>query len=240
MKKLISYIYSAYVILVGVPYLIFASLTGILFFKVFKWKFSYRVLKYFMRFVFIFLFVRVKIEYEEELSEEEQFVFVANHISIFDVPIMGAFLPGYVNAIEAHTHFEWPIYKHLIKGYQQIPINRSNVRESLKSFKIAEDRIKEQKRSIMVFPEGHRTEDGNIQEFKKLPFVMAQRSETPVIPIGISGMWKFHPNNGLLFSPAVLKMKFGKRISVEELKSHNANQINQMAFEKVKSLIEYK
>ncbi len=239
MKKIACYIYSFYVLLVLVPYFIFTALLSILLFKLLKWETAFDILRFQMRLIFVFLFIRVKVEYEEPLPKNKNFVFVTNHVSIFDVPLMAAFLPGYVNAIEAESHFKWPLYKHVIKAYQQIPINRNNVRESLKSFKIAEDRIKEKGRSIMVFPEGTRTKNGKIQPFKKLPFLMAQRAEAPIVPIGISGMWTLHPNNRLLFQPTVLKVKFGKVLTTEQLKKHNANELNEMAYQKVKHLIEY-
>jgi 1-acyl-sn-glycerol-3-phosphate acyltransferase len=236
-KKFLIYVYTVYVWVSGSLYFLFATVLGISLVKISTPKKIDPFFKHVLRFLFRIIFVRVKVEYEEKLKTGKTYVFMANHVSIVDVPLMGAYLPGFCNAIEADSHFRWPVYKHLIKNYGQIPIDRSNVRASLKSMQTAEERLKNGV-SIIVFPEGHRTDDGNIQEFKKLPFLMAQRAGAEIVPIGISGMWHFSPRDSFVFRPSKLKIKFGKPIATLSENTVSPEDLMQITRDKIISLVE--
>ncbi len=237
LKKIVTPIYTLYVWIVGGVYFIFTTTLGILLVKISSPRKIDTFYKAVLRQLFTIIFVPVRIEYEEKLQKGKTYVFMANHVSIVDVPLVGANLPGFCNAIEAESHFHWPVYKHLIKGYGQIPIDRNSVRSSLKSMQIAEERLL-QGTSIIVFPEGHRTDDGNLQEFKKLPFLMVQRAGVEIVPIGISGMWQFSPRDSFVFRPGKLKMKFGKPISTRTDKNISPEDLMKMTRDKILSLVE--
>ena len=54
-----------------------------------------------------------------------------NHVSFFDVPLVGSLLPNFTFGIEAEHHFKWPLYGYFIRKYGQLPINRKSMMSSL-------------------------------------------------------------------------------------------------------------
>lgn len=239
LKSFFKKIVSAYIWLSAGGTFLFAALFGIVAFNIFpaaKINFLYKRI---LRFVFWLAFVRVKVHNKPEIQKGQAYLYFANHTSIADVPLMGAYLPTFSNAVEAQSHWSWPIYKHLIKAYGQIPINRKNVRASYKSMSIALERLKNGK-SIIIFPEGHRTRTGKMQAFKKLPFSIAKKSGAVIIPISVCGMWKLSPGDGFEKNPATINMYFHKPLRPEDYQELSPEQLQEKVFEMISSKVENK
>lgn len=167
--------------------------------------------------LFKILFIRVKVEKEIEFEKGKAYIFMPNHVSFIDVPLFGAYLPMYANALEAESHFRWRIYGKLIKAYQQIPVRRENPKSSIKSYEIAKERL-QNGRSIIVFPEGHRAVDGKLKNFKKLPFVFAKDAGFDIVPVGLSGVQKLSPKGKLMIKPTKITIRYGEIIKYDQLK----------------------
>jgi 1-acyl-sn-glycerol-3-phosphate acyltransferase len=88
-----------------------------------------------------------------------------------------------------------------------IPISRENPRKGLKSLNRAEDLLREGV-SIVVFPEGTRTPNGELQEFKSMLFVLPIRSRTPVVPVLFEGTFQALKRGSILLNPVPLRMTF--------------------------------
>ncbi|MEA2041754.1 MAG: lysophospholipid acyltransferase family protein [Bacteroidota bacterium] len=224
MKRFLLFFPALYIWLVSGGVFLFATILGIIVFNIVPAKKVHPVYKRLLRLVFVFAFVRVKKINTPKISKDKSYIFMANHTSLIDVPLMGAYLPIFVNALEAHTHFQWPVYRHLIKAYGQIPINRSSPGKSLQSYNQAAEKVKNNT-SIIVFPEGHRTKNGKLQRFKKLPFMIAKKAETEIIPIGINGMWKLSGGESFFLRPTKLTMNFGNPISTQDIEKLSANEL---------------
>ncbi len=233
MKKILSHIVSAYVWLAAGSMFLHTTIFGIIFFNLFKPKPVNEVFKRLLNLVFVVAFSRVKLV-NVPPGKGKTYLYMPNHTSIADVPLMGAYVPTFANAIEAQSHFKWPIYRHLLTAYGQIPINRDSVRDSINTMNIALERMKNG-RSIIIFPEGHRTRTGEMQEFKKLPFVVAQKSGVPIVPISISGMWKLSPNDKFEKRPTRITMHFHDPIPPEVYSKMTADELKDKVFEIVKS-----
>jgi 1-acyl-sn-glycerol-3-phosphate acyltransferase len=78
-------------------------------------------------------------------------------------------------------------------GY--IPIDRNNRRQAFESVNLAAQRIKDGT-SVVIFPEGTRSPDGILQDFKKGGFILALHSQHPIVPISISGSHRILPKRG--------------------------------------------
>lgn len=239
MRRFFQFFVSLYVWITGAITFSLASIVALIAFSVTTKKKALKIHSFMLRSVFFFSFIRVKVIHEEKFDKTTPAIFMCNHISIYDIPLMGAYIPVYANAIEAESHFKWPVYKHLIKAYGQIPINRDSVRDSLKSIQIAQERLKEGV-SIIIFPEGHRTDDGEMQEFKKLPFLLAKRSGVRIVPLSISGMWHLSPNDKFVKRPTKLLFKFGKTISSEEIKNTDIDVLIKKTYNRILSMRERK
>ena len=124
-------------------------------------------------------------------------IFVANHVSFFDLFISGSILPGNPRGIELHSHFFTPIYGWFITRFGQISIeigNKSSLRKALLS---ALKMLKNKERNIYIAPEGTRTRNGKIGEFRNGAFYLSKKSGKPIIPVVFKNL--FERNNKTSF-----------------------------------------
>ena len=236
--KVINFLWSLYIWIIGGSIFVISLIIMILWsyiFKAEKWDPWFKLL---LRFMFKAALVNIKIEGKENIQKNKAYIFMPNHISLLDIPLMAAYIPVFIRGVEAHHHFSWPIYGWATKRYGNIPINRKNISKSLKSFGKAGNYLKENK-SVIIFPEGHRTHDGKLQKFKKMPFLLAKQAGAEIIPVGISGMYQLHPYGSFLLNPfSKLKIKFGKPISIESIAKLSIEELAELTQNRVKELIE--
>lgn len=230
--KFFNYIYSVYVWFVVIIYFVVVSFFIILLMALFPKTKVYKIIKFLLKGIFVLMFVRVRVEDEEQIDEGTNYLFMPNHVSILDAPLMFAYTPHIINALEAQEHFSWPLYGRIIKKWGNIPINRKNARSSYNSMMKVKDVLK--KNSVIIYPEGGRTTDGKLKRLKKLPFYLAKEAEVSIVPIGVSGIFKINHKGSMLFSPGRIHIKFGKIISSKKIKETTENEL----IEKVKNQIE--
>ena len=219
-----KYIATLYIWIVGGIFYLFIALFIILTHRFVKIEFLYDFLRTSSKIVLNILFVKTKVIYEEPLDLGETYIFMPNHVSLIDVLITTAYFPINMNAIEAHTHFTWFIYGKIIKIFGQIPINRHNARESIKSFEIAKARLK-QGRSIIVFPEGTRSKTQEMNPFKTLPFKFAKNTDSILVPVALIGLERMSPERHFWIKPAKAKIIFGKQINSKQMQNYSAKEL---------------
>jgi 1-acyl-sn-glycerol-3-phosphate acyltransferase len=190
-----------------------------------------------LRFLFKILFIRVHTEGAENIDKNKTYLFMSNHESLFDIPLLEGYVPTFVRGVEALRQFKWPVYGWAIRRVGNIPIDRKNIHASITSMKITEKILKKGK-SIIILPEGHRTLDGNLGPFKKLPFHLAKQAGVPVIPIGLSGLFQLKNKGSWLIRPRPVTIKFGQPISPEKVLSLSTEELRDYIREKIQDLIE--
>ena len=190
-----------------------------------------------LKLLFKILFIPVISEGEENIETDKTYLFMSNHQSLFDIPLLEAYVPTFVRGVEALRQFKWPVYGWAIRLVGNIPIDRENIHASIKSMKTTEKALKKGK-SIIILPEGHRTLDGNLGPFKKLPFHLAKQAGVPVIPIGLSGLFELKHKGSWLIRPRPVKIVFGNPISPEKIHSFSTDQLLDHMREKIQDLME--
>jgi 1-acyl-sn-glycerol-3-phosphate acyltransferase len=198
-------------------------------------RFNPPIQRMFRFWLFVFL-IRVKVEGLENIEKNKVYIFMSNHTSIFDLPILLACIPQYSRGIEAHHQFHWPLWGWAIKRYGNIPIHRESVQSSIVTIRYAANVLKGGT-SITILPEGHLTLDGSIKEFKKLPFLLAKESNTAIAPIGLSGIYNVKRKGSWLIRPAKVKVNFGEVITREQIEKMDIKNISDMAKERISRLI---
>jgi 1-acyl-sn-glycerol-3-phosphate acyltransferase len=121
----------------------------------------------------------------ENVEPDKPYVFVANHQSNLDPPLIIAYInrnPGWIAKQEL---FRIPLLSQGIRLVHAIPINRRNREAAIASTKRAAEVIRAG-RSVVAFPEGTRTVDGRLKEFKKGIFYMAIAAGVPVVPVVVN------------------------------------------------------
>ncbi|MDY6970266.1 MAG: lysophospholipid acyltransferase family protein, partial [Spirochaetota bacterium] len=116
--------------------------------------------------------------------------------------------------------FKIPIMGWHMKANNYIPVDRSNTREAIKSISEAANQVKNGKR-VVIFPEGTRSEDGEIQPFKKGLFHLCAKTGIPILPIYIEGSNKILKTHSLYIHPGNIKIEIGKEIPTAEYSRKN-------------------
>ena len=119
-------------------------------------------------------------------------IFMSNHQSSFDILALLAAMPRQTHWIAKKELFEIPIFGPSMRRGGYIPLDRSDGRKALQSMDEAAATI-HQGKSVVMFPEGTRTQDGKLLPFKRGGFILARKAEVPVIPVTINGSGRINP-----------------------------------------------
>ena len=136
--------------------------------------------------------VTVKGALSSDLSNS--YIFMSNHASNFDIPVLFSSLPIQFRWLAKVELFKIPIFGAAMRGAGYISIDRSDQKSAFQSLARAAHLIRAGT-SVMIFPEGTRSWDGNLQHFKKGGFVMAVDAGVPVVPIIITGTYDVMPKS---------------------------------------------
>ena len=160
--------------------------------------------------VFIFC---CKIKIHGHFPDHKTFVIMANHSSFLDVFVIpSVFNSGKkFSAVAASKNFKIPIYSLLLKQMKVVSIDRSNRKQAIKGIQEAEKVLKEGYH-IVILPEGTRSLDGKIGEFKKGGFHLAVNTQADILPIITKGLSKIKPKNRWYISPGIIDIYIGEPI----------------------------
>ncbi len=128
---------------------------------------------------------RVHVKGLEQLDRNQAYVFIANHQSTLDPPLLFAYLGHNVGAIAKIELSRIPIMKQGFPLAHVVPIDRSNRERAIESTRRGADELR-RGHSLMAFPEGTRTVDGRVKDFKKGVFYMAVEAGVPVVPVVVN------------------------------------------------------
>lgn len=161
----------------------------------------------------------------------EPAVYAANHSSAVDIPLVYASLPMQFRIMAKVELFRYPFLGWHLTRSGQIPIdekelNLAGVKKAIKTLKGG--------MSLMVFPEGGRTPDGEIKKFQSGAFFMAIKAGVPVVPMAIVGGFELLKMNTFVFHRCKLQLVVGKPIVT---KGYSTREMDALT-EKVKAAIE--
>lgn len=164
------------------------------------------------------LFAGVKLEVEgaELIPAGQPLIFMGNHQSNFDIMTLFQAVPVRFNWLAKEELFRVPVFGRSMKSAGYIPINRGDGRESLKSLDKAAKLISAGT-CVAVFPEGTRSNDGQLLPFKRGGFVLAAKAGVPIVPFTIQGSREINPpDNFLSLRPGRIRIRFSPPIATGE------------------------
>ena len=141
--------------------------------------------------------IRVTIVGMEHLEPGASYIFMANHQSNFDIPVLLGRLPAQFRWLAKAELFKIPVFGHSMRGCGYISIDRSNRKRAFASLALAAETIRGGT-SVMIFPEGTRSSDGKIKGFKKGGFVLSVDAGVPIVPILLDGTFDIMPKGSLV------------------------------------------
>ena len=180
--------------------------------------------------------VRVEIEGLENITKNKACIFVANHSSHFDIPVLFNSLPVNIYFVAKKELKNIPFLGWAIQAAGMIFIDRSDKEKAYKSLEKAVTDIKSGK-NIFTFPEGTRSKTGALNSFKKGAFVIAKTGEIDIIPIALVGINKILPSNSYIIRPGKVKIIVGEKWKFEDYQHLSVEQMANQMKSKVESLM---
>jgi len=151
----------------------------------------------------------------DNLPEPENgaYLIAPNHLSLADVPSIAAAISwkngSQIFFLGATEYFGGPVLSKIARIFQVIPVDmdtRLHNALQLSAYVLRRGKI------LLVFPEGSRSRDGNIKEFKKGVGIISKELNIPIVPVAISGTYGMLPSGRRFPKPSRVRVSFGKPI----------------------------
>lgn len=195
----------------------------------------HKMAKFYSRAILAVSRVKLNVEGLDKVPFSRNYIYVANHASLFDIPAAVAGIPDqirlvYKKELEKIPFFGWGLK--LSRTY--ISIDRLRGQEAMQSLEKAAEKIRSGV-SVLLFAEGTRTNDGNLQPFKRGAFNLAVKAGVPVVPLTIKGSFHVLQKKSLRISPGTITLVLDEPI---EPIATNGKSAELFLMQRVRTVIE--
>jgi len=162
--------------------------------------------------------VRIKTVGRERLDPARTYIFMSNHASNLDPPLMLPLVPGRTSVMARHELFRYPLLGTAMKLGSLVPVERKNRDAGIAAVRAAAGVIR-QGINMTIFVEGRRSYDGKLLPFKKGPFYLAQETGAPVVPVTIAGTHHVMPKGRFIVRRGTVTVTFHEPIEPKDFGS---------------------
>ncbi len=180
--------------------------------------------------------VKPVIENPERLGRDRGQVLVSNHQSWFDVFALAASLPVKFSFVGKKELSRVPFLGQAWEKVGHIAIDRSDHKAAIESLHKVDEQFRAG-RTIIMFPEGTRSPTGELTRFKKGAFVMAIKSQVPVVPVAVTGTRAIMEKGDWIIAPGTATVRVGEPISTEGLTLADRGRLTREAHSAVSRLL---
>jgi 1-acyl-sn-glycerol-3-phosphate acyltransferase len=180
--------------------------------------------------------MRVELKGGENLKPGQPYILAANHQSQFDIFALQGYLNISFRWLAKKELFDIPVFGYGMRQAGYIAIDRSRGRQALKSLYAAAERIAAGA-SVIIFPEGTRSNDGKLREFKSGGMVLAIKSGVPIVPVAIRGTHEIMPKGKLLSRPGRVTISIGRPIDISSFKMAQKQELAKRLHDEVATLL---
>jgi 1-acyl-sn-glycerol-3-phosphate acyltransferase len=175
---------------------------------------------------------RVHVDGAEHIETGRTYVFTANHQSYLDIPVVFAYLPADFRIMAKASLFHFPFLGWHLRRSGHMPVERKNPARAARSLLAAAGHVR-RGRAVFIFPEGGRSTDGRLGEFKSGAFLLAIKAETPVVPVSIRGTYALLPIHSWHIRPGRVEMRLHAPIPTAGMTSESAESLAAQVLDKI-------
>lgn len=165
----------------------------------------------------------------ERLKRDQQYIYVANHCSYYDVFLLCSFLPFPCRWMMKRELERIPFLGMGSRKAGSIFVDKGSVSAVRDTYKHALHALQEGA-SLMIFPEGRRSDDGHMGEFSRTPFALACKMGVPVVPITINGAYDVMPRHHRFVSHHHLSLDVHAPITPSKDRMEDVQKMSEQTF----------
>lgn len=180
--------------------------------------------------------IRLRIDGVEKIDRTQRYILVGNHHSYFDIPSILAAVPQPIRFMAKVSLFKIPIFGWGMARAGFIPIDRKNRRTAVKSFDLAVERIRKGN-TVVVFPEEGRSRERAMRPFQRGGFLLALRSELPILPIAIDGTYEVFRAGTWRITPGPVTIHVGEPIATAGRTVRDKDRLSAEARAQIESML---
>lgn len=188
----------------------------------------------------LLLLANVKMDFDgiEKIDPDGSYVFASNHLSYMDTPVVLAHIPVQFRFLAKKGLFSIPFLGYHLTRAGHIPVPREDPRGAIKTMNLAAQIIRERDISVLIFPEGGRTRDGELQPFKEGAAHIAIQAGVPIVPIALDGTREVLPMGSLNIRPGRVVLRIGDPIPTTGLTTRDRGKLTAQVREKIVEMME--
>jgi 1-acyl-sn-glycerol-3-phosphate acyltransferase len=178
---------------------------------------------------------KVTVEGLKKIDTTKAHVYVVNHLSAFDIPVLYVYLPFQFRILAKKELFRYPFMGWHLKRSGQIPVVLENPKASIRSLHLAIAAVK-RNMPLVVFPEGGRSPDGQLQPFMGGAFYAAIKAQVDVVPMAMVGTYETLKMNTWHIMPHPIRLLVGEPIPTTGLTSRDLETVVARAREQIANM----
>jgi len=163
--------------------------------------------------------VRVETVGLDRLDAAGTYIFMSNHVSNLDPPILIPLIPRRTSVMVKKELFSYPILGRAMRMGSLVPVDRGNRDAGIEAVKAAKEVVVGQGLNMTIYVEGKRSFDGKLMPFKKGPFYLAMECGVPVVPVTIAGTHYAMPKKRFAIRSGTVKVIFHEPMAPKDFGS---------------------
>ena len=174
------------------------------------------IVKYWAKTIFKTMNINVRVIGLDKLDRNADYIFAPNHASSLDIPLILGFLPFWIVPI-SKIELKWiPFLGWAMQAAGHVFIDRRDHEKAMLSIAKIKNSLLKNPRSILIFPEGSRTNDGKVNQFKTGGLSIGISTEIPIVPIAIDGTFESLSKNSKKFVNKLLTINIGSPVDTRK------------------------
>lgn len=173
----------------------------------------------------------------DAMQPDQKYIVIANHSSYLDIPCLLATIPQPVRFMAKASLFKIPIFGWALSSAGFVPVDRKNRRTAVRSFDQAADRIR-RGNSIVIFPEEGRASAREMRPFQRGAFLLALKSELPILPLAIDGTFEVLPVGWGGLKPGPVTVRVGQSFPTAGLTVRSKDALMKKTREQIEGMLQ--
>lgn len=175
----------------------------------------------------------VRSRFAQPLPKTGGLVVLSSHQTFLDPLLLGLATDRRLSSLARSSLYRFKPFGAVITALDAVPIDRES--SALKAMKAVIERL-ERGAAVIIFPEGARTHDGRLGEFKSGFALIAKKAAVPIVPVAIVGGFECWPRTRLLPRPGRIRLEFGEILTAEQVASMSDREIFETCTQRIRDL----